>query len=384
VRARGSADAASSAIPVAKPWLGRREQRAARRAIASGWVMQGPETAAFEREFAAAVGADRAVAVSNCTTGLHLALQVLGIQPGDEVVVPSFSYIASTNSVVHAGGTPIYADIDPTTGNVDRDTVAAVLGPRTRAVMAVHQAGNPVDLAPLRDLCDARGIALLEDAACAIGSGYRGSPIGSHSDLVVFSLHPRKLITTGEGGVIALRRDDHDARLRRLRQHGMDLDPARRHEHGGTEQYLECGYNFRLTDIQAAVGREQLRRLPAMMSRRRALAARYDAALRGLRGVALPRTVEGGETNHQSYWIALDGAGRSERDAAMAALAADGISTRRGIMCAHREPAGAAHASGPLPNSERLSDSSLILPLYHQMTRRQQDRVIRSVLRHLS
>jgi perosamine synthetase len=346
--------------------------------------MQGPEVAAFEREFATAVGAIRAVAVSNCTTGLHLAMQTLGIQRGDEVVVPSFSYIASTNSVVHSGGTPVYADIDPTTGNLDRDTVTAVLTPRTRAVMAVHQAGNPVDLAPLRELCDTRGIALFEDAACAIGSAYQGSPIGSHSDLVVFSLHPRKLVTTGEGGMIALRSDDHDARLRRLRQHGMDLDPARRHEQGGTEQYLECGYNFRLTDIQAAVGREQLRRLPAMMTRRRALAARYDAALRELRRITLPRTVDGGETNHQSYWIAMDGAGRHERDAAMAALAAEGVSTRRGIMCAHREPAGAAHASGPLPNSERLSDSSLILPLYHQMTRRQQDRVIGAVLRHLS
>lgn len=346
--------------------------------------MQGPETAAFEHEFAAAVGARRAVAVSNCTTGLHLAAEVLGIQPGDEVVVPSFSYIASTNSVVHAGGTPVYADIDPTTGNVDRDTVAAVLTPRTRAVMAVHQAGNPVDLEPLRDLCDARGIALFEDAACAIGSTYRGSPIGSHSDLVVFSLHPRKLLTTGEGGMVAVRRDDHDARLRRLRQHGMDLDPARRHEHGGTEQYLECGYNFRLTDIQAAVGREQLRRLPAMIARRRSLAARYHEALGGVRGVALPRTVDGAVTNHQSYWIALEGAGRAERDAAMAALAASGVSTRRGIMCAHREPAGAAHASGPLPNSERLSDSSLILPLFHGMTRRQQDRVVGAVLRLLA
>lgn len=384
MRAGGSADGARDAIPVAKPWLGRRERRAAARAIASGWVMQGPETAAFEREFAVAVGSRSAVAVSNCTTGLHLAAEVLGIQPGDEVVVPSFSYIASTNSVVHAGGTPVYADIDPTTGNLDRDTVAAVLTPRTRAVMAVHQAGNPVDLDPLRELCDARGIAVFEDAACAIGSTYRGSPIGSHSDLVVFSLHPRKLLTTGEGGMVALHRDDHDARLRRLRQHGMDLDPARRHEHGGTERYLECGYNFRLTDIQAAVGREQLRRLPAMLARRRALAARYDEALRGARGISLPRTVAGATTNHQSYWIALDGAGREERDAAMAALASEGVSTRRGIMCAHREPAGAAHASGSLPHSERISDSSLVLPLFHGMTRRQQDRVLSAVLRHLS
>ncbi|HLZ39270.1 MAG TPA: aminotransferase class I/II-fold pyridoxal phosphate-dependent enzyme [Mycobacteriales bacterium] len=202
------------------------------------------------------------MAVSSCTTALHVALHLLGVGPGDEVVVPSLSFIATANAARYVGATPVFADVEETTQNLTDATVAAVLTARTRAVVVVHQAGVPADLGVIHRLCDPLGIAVVEDAACALGSTYRGAPIGGHSELVAFSFHPRKILTTGEGGLLVTTRADWAGRARRLREHGMSVSAAERHGAGRVvlESYSETGFNYRMTDIQAAVGLVQLRR----------------------------------------------------------------------------------------------------------------------------
>jgi dTDP-4-amino-4,6-dideoxygalactose transaminase len=367
-------------IPVATPWLGDEEVRAAADAVASGWVAQGPRVAAFEQALAAAVGAALGVALSSCTAALHLALVVAGIRPGDDVVVPSLSFIATANAVRYVGATPVFADVDLATQNVTAETIAAVLTPATRAVIVVHQVGMPADLDAITALCAAGGITVIEDAACAIGSQYRGARIGSHSDLVAFSFHPRKVLTTGEGGMITTSAEDLATRLRRLREHGMSVSAAARHTRGEVviEQYLETGFNYRMTDIQAAVGIAQLRRLGAVVDRRRALAQRYAELLDDM-PVTVPRDPHYGTTNYQSYSVLLDDDVAVSRNDVLRHLLRRGISARRGIMAAHLEPAYAEHPHAPLPVTERLTDRTLILPLFHDLSDAQQDRVVRAL-----
>ena len=365
-------------IPVMKPWLGEEEARAAAEAVMSGWVAQGPRVAAFEEAVARRVGAAHGVAVSSCTTALHLSLVVLGVGPGDEVVVPSLSFIATANAPLYVGARPVFADIEPDTLNLSADSIKQVLSPRTRAVILVHQAGFPADIDAVHALCDPLSIAVIEDAACAIGSTYRGRPIGAGSDLVTFSFHPRKVITTGEGGMVMTSRADWAERLRRLREHGMNVSAAARHAATSPvmERYLETGYNYRMTDIQAAVGLIQLRRLDAIVARRRELAARYREQLADVPGVATVNDPPYGSTNFQSYWIELLHGFPVERDQLLQLLMSSGISARRGIMAAHLEPAFAHFPPAVLPATERLTRASLMLPLFHTMTGREQRKVV--------
>ncbi|WP_079078397.1 DegT/DnrJ/EryC1/StrS family aminotransferase [Streptomyces sp. CdTB01] len=369
-------------IPVMIPWLGEEEAKAASDAVLSGWVAQGPRVAEFERAFAERVGAEHGIAVSSCTTALHLCLVALGLGPGDEVVVPSLSFIATANAVRYVGAEPVFADVDLATGNLTPATVDAVRTARTRAVLAVHQGGVPADVHALRAACAEWDLPLVEDAACAIGSTVGGKPVGHGALLAAWSFHPRKVVTTGEGGMITTDDADWAARLRRLREHGMNASAAQRHasDKPVLESYLEVGFNYRMTDIQAAVGLVQLGKLDAMIARRRELAARYAALLRDVSGLTPVRDPEHGQSNFQSYWVLLEEDFPVGRDDLLAALAAAGVSARRGIMAAHLEPAYADHPSAPLPVTERLTGDSLILPLFHTMTEDQQDRVV-TVLR---
>ncbi|MGD0041325.1 MAG: DegT/DnrJ/EryC1/StrS family aminotransferase [Isosphaeraceae bacterium] len=360
-----------------RPWLGEEEAAAVAAAVASGWIAQGPRVAEFEQAFATAVGTEHAVAVSSCTAALHLALIATGVGPGDEVVVPSLSFIATANAVRYVGAQPVFADVDVATQNLIPATVEPHLTSRTRAIILVDQAGVPADLDGIRALSDARGITVIEDAACAVGSSYRGRMAGATAELAAYSFHPRKLITTGEGGMVTTSDASVAARIRRLREHGMNVSAADRHRSRQPviEHYTEVGFNFRMTDVQAAIGLVQLRKLESLVARRRDLALRYRHLLSDIPGLRIIEDPPYGTTNYQSFWILLPEHSPVSRDQMLSILAEKDVSARRGIMAAHLEPAYADHLHGPLPATEYLTACSLILPLFHELTEEQQDLV---------
>lgn len=364
-------------IPVIRPWLGEEEAAAVADVVRSGWVAQGPRVAEFEAAFAASAGSRHGVAVSSCTTGLHLAMYLLDVKQGDEVVVPSFSFIATANAVRYVGATPVFADVDPRTGNLTPETVEAVLTPRTVAVVGVHQGGMPFDVAALETLCARRGLALVQDSACATGATYRGGPVSAGASLAAWSFHPRKLLTTGEGGMLTTDNPEWAARLRRLREHGMSVSAADRHASGSVklEVYDEVGFNFRMTDLQASIGLIQLAKLPEVIARRRELAERYHKLLAEVDGLRWVTDPEHGTTNYQSFWVVLPEKYSGSVVDVLTGLSTRGISARRGIMATHLEPAYAG-VKADLPVTEHLTKRSLILPLFHQMTEAEQDSIV--------
>lgn len=368
-----------SRINVMLPYLGEEEIAAVTEVIESGWVAQGPRVAAFEAAFAKAQEAEFAVATSSCTTALHLALIVAGVGRHDDVVVPSFSFIATANAPTYVGARPVFADVDTITGNVSPTTIGAVLTPATKAVIVVDQGGVPADLDSIRALCDPQGITVIEDAACAAGSTYRGRPVGAGAEITAWSFHPRKIMTTGEGGMITTSREDWADRARLLREHAMSVSASDRHGQvlAPPESYLEVGYNYRMTDLQAAIGLVQLSRLSDIVRRRRELAGSYAKQIDDipdLRAVADPSW---GRTNFQSFWIEVEPFFPLSREELLSRLAAADISARRGIMSAHRQPAYASLvARDQLPITERLTDRTLILPLFHRMNDSEQARVV--------
>ena len=384
-------------IPVARPLMGEAEVEAAGRAIRSGWVTQGPEVAAFEREFAAFVGAPHAVAVSSATTALHLALLAVGVEPGDEVITVSHSFVATANAIRYCGATPVFVDVQPGTFNLDPAGIVPALSPRTKAILCVHQMGMPCDMPAILSIARRRGLPVVEDAACAIGSQIRmdgsweriGKP---HGDIACFSFHPRKLVATGDGGMITTASGDVAARLRLLRQHGMSVPDTARHASAQVifESYPVLGFNYRMTDIQAAVGRVQLERLPGVLERRRELVRQYREALGDVPGLVLPVEPAWARSNWQSFCVRLP-AGVDQR-AAMQRMLDLGISTRRGIMNAHREasydPGTWRCADGTdscpegggtcrqLVQSEEAQDRCILLPLFHDLESAQFARIV--------
>jgi perosamine synthetase len=384
-------------IPIAKPLLGEAEAEAARRAILSGWVTQGPEVAAFEKEFAAYVGGQHACAVSNCTTALHLALLAAGVKPDDEVITVSHSYIATANSIRYCGAIPAFVDIEPQTYNINPVLIEAAISPRTRAILVVHQMGMPCDLKSILEIARQYSLPVIEDAACAIGSEIlwdeQWEKIGKpHADIACFSFHPRKVITTGDGGMITTNNPEWDKQFRLWRQHSMDIPDTIRHGAKQVifESYPMLGYNYRMTDIQAAVGREQLKRLPEIVERRRFLAQQYHHMLADIPGLKLPTEPTWARSNWQSYCVRLSQ--QYDQQQIMQAMLDAGIGTRRGIMCAHREPAycqeawscGVSKAScgcsenhcDRLVESEKAQDTAILLPLFHDMTEQEQDEIV--------
>lgn len=370
-------------IPIARPSIGPEEERAVAEVLRSGWVSQGARVAEFERQFAAYVGAAHAVAVSSCTTALHLAMIAAGIKAGDEVLCPSLSFIATANAIRYAGAVPVFVDIDPATYNLDATRIESVLTPRTRAILVVHQIGLPAALAEILSVAARHGLTVIEDAACAIGSEYRQQRIGMpHSLMACFSFHPRKILTTGEGGMITTSDESIASRLRKLRQHAMSVSDLARHSSSQVvaESYEELGYNYRMTDMQAALGLVQLRRLHEMLARRRQLAARYSESLSQIEWLSIPAEPADRRHNFQSYMVRLHSKAPLGRDQLMQELLNRGISTRRGIMAIHREPPYAASGwDGRLTETNAVTESTIILPLFHAMTDDEQDYVIQSI-----
>jgi perosamine synthetase len=369
-------------IPIARPALDAADAEAAKRTILSGWVSQGPEVAAFEGEFAAYVGAAYACAVSSCTAALHLALLAVGVGPDDEVITVSHSYIATANAIRYCGARPIFIDIDPLTFNMDPTKLAPAITARTKAILCVHQMGMPCDVKPIVAMAREHRLPVIEDAACAIGSEIyvdgRWQPIGKpHGDIACFSFHPRKVITTGDGGMLTTANPDWDRLFRLLRQHAMSTSDVARHasRHVTFESYKSVGYNYRMTDIQAAVGRNQLRRLPDLLARRQELARKYHASLSQVADVSPPQQPSWARSNWQSYCVRLP-RGANQR-AVMQFMLDNGVATRRGIMCAHLEDAyRELDLRFPLPESETAQHGCILLPLYADLTDDEQRRVI--------
>lgn len=404
-------------IPVALPDLGELEARAAAETILSGWVTQGPRVAEFEKVFSEYVGSHYACAVANCTVALHFALMAVGVRPGDTVITVSHSFIATANAIRHCGAEPVFVDIDSNTLNMDLTELERILAEdfefrneglyfknidslvqgesplvgysgrmgRLAAVLAVHQVGMPVDMARLLALTKPLNIPVVEDAACAAGSEICVDGIWQkigrpHGDIACFSFHPRKVITTGDGGMITTSNPKYDQLFRLLRQHGMSVSDAARH--GATEiifeHYEMTGFNARLTDIQASVGIEQVKRLSGIVSRRRKIAAEYLAGLADVPNLKLLNEPFFAKTNWQSFLMFIDKSAKQK--SIMQVLLKEGISSRRGIMCAHLEiPYAKAWKGADLWQSERARDTGIILPLYASMTDEQVSKVINTV-----
>ncbi len=367
-------------ISFCPPFLGDAEAEAAARVVRSGWLVGGREQLDFERRFAALCGKTEGVATSSWTTGAFLVLHAWGLGPGDEVIVPSLTFIASVNVVRHTGATPVFADINPRTLNLDPEDARRRITARTKAIIPVDQLGIPCEIEAFVRIAREHGLKILQDSACAMGSRYRGRPVGAMSDLAVFSLHARKVVTTGEGGMIVTDDPDFAARLRLLRGQGRsgpdltrkDVSPAT------PETYPEIGFNHRLTEIQAAIGNCQLDRLDSILAKRREVARRYNAELEAHPWILPPVVPLEGEANWQTYQARVRADSPISRDEMMQRLAVVGIPTRRGVMSSHLEPPYLGTGKD-LPNTEEASAQGLQLPLHPGLSDAEVKRVVEAL-----
>jgi perosamine synthetase len=340
--------------------------------LRSDWLTTGPKVREFEQAFARAVGAGEAVAVSNGTAALHATMHALGVGPGDEVIVPALTFAASANCVVYKGATPVFADVEPTTLLIDPKGVQAKITPRTRAIVAVDYAGQPCDYEALQDIARCHDVALVADACHAVGASYKGRPVGTLADFNVFSLHPVKGMTTGEGGMVTVESFELAYQMRRFRNHGVSSDHYQREQQGSWYyEMIELGYNYRLNDIQCALGLSQLKRLAGWICRRQEIARRYDAALAELPAVRSLQVRSDVSHAYHLYVVRLDPYLLSaDRGRIFAALRAEGIGVNVHYLPVYLHPFYREHfGTGPglCPNAEAAYEVILSLPIFPDM-----------------
>ena len=361
-------------VAISAPSTGEEEWQACREPLLSGWLTQGPQVAAFEKAFAERHQVAHAIAVTSCTTALHLALAAVGVGPGDEVIVPSFTWVATANAVLYCGATPVLADVDRTTYNVDVDSVARKVTPRTRALIAVHLFGRCADVDALRAVLPA-GAALIEDAACAAGAAWQGRPVGTLGTVAAFSFHPRKSVTTGEGGMVTTDDAQLARRVDQMRNHGATVSEEQRHS--GPRPYLlpefdVLGYNYRMTDLQGAVGLVQLRKLDTFIDERARWAAWYRDALGGIPWLRLPDEPRGMRHGWQAFVTYVDPRrAPAARNDIMQRLEQQGIATRPGTHAVHmlayyRERFGLT--DGDFPGARDCAEQTMAIPLHNRMS----------------
>jgi dTDP-4-amino-4,6-dideoxygalactose transaminase len=357
-------------IPLSAPWLGEREEELVLETLRSGRLSLGPMVDRFEELLAEQLGAVRVAAVSSGTAGLHLAVRLAGLGPGDEVITTPFSFVASANAILYEGATPVFVDVDPRTLDLDPDAAAAAVTGRTKGILVVDIFGYPAELDPLLGLASSNGLAIIEDACEALGARYRGRPIGAHDHPAVFAFYPNKQVTTGEGGAVAVSSEDEWMFLKSLSNQGR-TDTGEWLTHG------HFGFNYRLDELSAALGVAQLERLDEILERRSAVAACYAELLGGLDGVELPAA---DDDDHVRSWFVYvvrlaDGV---DRDAVMAHLAEAGVASKPYLPCIHLQPYWRERFStreGMFPVAEGASRRSLALPFHTQLAAVDQERV---------
>lgn len=372
----------SDHIPLLKPWLGEEECIAAREVILSAWVSLGPKVAEFEKRVAEYVGANYGVATNAATTSLHLALLVSGVQPGDEVIVPAHTCMATANAICHTGAIPVFCDIHPDTFNMDHEHVEQLVGPKTSAIMVVHQIGLPADLHPLMEIAKKHDLKVVEDAATALGAKYKGVRLGGWYNPTCFSFHPRKMITTGEGGMMMIDDKEKVERARILRSAGASISDLVRHQAKGVlqQQYFEVGYNYRLTDIQAAIGLVQMKKISAILEQRSQQAIFYNSELSQLEEIQTPFVPEYAQPAWSSYCIKLRPSSKADRDTLLKRLSEHGISCRRGIQPLYKEPFFASTCQDfYFPATEDAAKNTMFLPIFPGLTIEQQEYIVQSI-----
>jgi len=367
-------------IDIASPLTGEPEWQAMRESLESGWITQGPKVAEFERLVSQRHHVAHAIAVTSCTTGLHLALVALGIGPGDEVIVPAFTWVATANAAVYCGATPVFVDVEPDSYNIDPEGVRAAVTPRTRAVIAVHLFGLCADMDAIADAVPDH-VAIVEDAACAIGADYRGRPAGGLGRAAAFSFHPRKIVTTGEGGMVTTADAELAARLACLRNHGASVSEEDRHSSPQPwmlPDFEVLGFNYRMTDLQASVGIVQMAKLDDMLAERRRRADWYSKRLVGIGWLRTPAVPEHATHSWQSYVTVVGSDAPAPRNEIMERLNQQGIQTRPGTHAVpdlgwYRANFRTSLADYPVAGS--LRDASMAIPLHNRMTDRDYERV---------
>jgi perosamine synthetase len=369
-------------IPLTRPWTTIRERELLDEVLDSGWLTHGSHVTDFEHAIAARIGVHHAVACTSCTTALHIALLLHHIGPEDEVIVPSYTWIATPNAVRMVGATPVFVDIDLATFNITAPAIERAITARTKAVILVHQFGLPADIESIDALARRHGVVVIEDAACAIGSAYAGRAVGAHGHLTCFSFHPRKVLTTGEGGMLVTNDATLATRARRLINHGASVSDLAKHAAGSVEallaeEFSELGFNYRMTNLQGALGLGQLEKLDEALERRATRALRYSAALEKHPSVVVPSVPDGRAPNWQSYALRIVSEEPGARDRVATRLLDAKIACRPAYMACHVQPLyRTIHPDLRLPSTEQALREVLILPLYPQMTDEEQDHVL--------